>query len=366
MTDAHDDHDGYGLDLSKISLARFQQMLETGDLLPSRRILKERLAERFAVLEERGIENLQQLADVLKTKKHVARLAEDAGLPQDYLVILRREARSYIPTPVYFKDIPGVDPQVVARLAELGIRQTRQLYNGARTPAERAELAERAGVPGDALLELVKMSDLARAGWVGPVFVRMIYETGADTLSALAQQSPEDLYARLLAVNREQPLTRASFSVQDVAACIETAQALPPVVTYVDQADSPGGDGRKGRVLVLNDDNLMRMAIGDLLEEAGYASLGAGDNQEALALLQEGQAEIDLFIQDIQRPEVDGWTLYGQLKADPVLRDVPVLFVSAAWADELAGRLLGPRDQGLALPFDADELLACVQRILEG
>jgi hypothetical protein len=31
-------------------------------------------------------------------------------------------------------------------------------------------------VPGDRLLELVKLSDLARAGWVGPIFARLIYE----------------------------------------------------------------------------------------------------------------------------------------------------------------------------------------------
>jgi hypothetical protein len=34
------------------------------------------------------------------------------------------------------------------------------------------------------------------------------------------------------AVNREQALTKASFSVKDVAACIETAQELPKVVEY--------------------------------------------------------------------------------------------------------------------------------------
>ena len=98
-------------------------------------------------------------------------------------------------------------------------------------------------MPGDRLLELVKLSDLARAGWVGPIFARLIYEAlivdealtdeaGAGTLEALAKQSPEDLFERLQAVNNEQKLTKGSFSVKDIASCIEIAKELPKVIEY--------------------------------------------------------------------------------------------------------------------------------------
>jgi hypothetical protein len=222
----------YHIDLEAFTLEEFRHVLETGDLLPSRVVLKEKISERFAILESMGVGNLKELIGTLSTKKKLEKFSQESGLPEDYLVILRRQARSYIPSPVYLKDIPGVDPRVVERLAAAGIKQTKQLFERARSREDRAELSRQADVPGEVVLELVKMADLARAGWVGPVFVRLLYEAGADTLEALSRQSPDALYEKLLAVNKEQQLTKASFSVKDVASCIETAKALPKVVEY--------------------------------------------------------------------------------------------------------------------------------------
>lgn len=175
---------------------------------------------------------MQQLIDALSTKKKRESFAQKTGLSTDYLTILRRQARSYIPTPVHFKDIPEVDPDVVERLAAAGIKHSKHLFERAGTRAQRAELCQQTGIPADTLRELIGLSDLARAGWVGPVFVRMIYETGTDTLEKLAQQQPEALYQSLLAVNAARQFTKASFSLKDAAACIETAQALPKVIEY--------------------------------------------------------------------------------------------------------------------------------------
>jgi len=224
--------DPYGIDLTGFSLARFKDTLQDKALLPSRQILKEQLAERFAVLEAMDIDHLAALIAALKTKKKLAQFAQASGLPEDYLVILRRQAQSYIPRPVNLKDIPGVDPAHVARLADVGVKHTKHLFVRARKAAARVELGAESGVPAEALTELVQLADLARAGWVGPIFVRLIHAAGAQTLAALAQCAPEALYARMQAVNREQALTKASFSVKDVAACIETARELPKVVEY--------------------------------------------------------------------------------------------------------------------------------------
>jgi hypothetical protein len=222
----------YHIDLEQFSLERLKNTLESGYVLPSRRMLLDDIAGRFALLESMGIHTLQDVINALSTKKKVERFAQESGLPLDYLTILGRQARSYIPTPVNLKDIPGVDPAHAERLAALGIKHTRHLFDRAKTRAERIALGEQADVPGDMVLELVKMADLARAGWVGPVFVRLIYETGVDTLAKLAQQSPETLFEQVCAVNAVQQLTKAAFTVRDLAACIDTANELPQVIEY--------------------------------------------------------------------------------------------------------------------------------------
>ena len=222
----------YHVDLERFSLKKFRHILETGDVLPSHRILKDKIAERFAALESMGIGNLQELIEALSTKKKIERFSQASGLSQDYLEILKRRTRIYTPKPIALQDFPGIDPKYVKRLAALGIKQTRQLFERARSRKERAELSRLANVPGGVLVELVKLSDLARAGYVGPIFARLIYETGADTLDKLSRQSPETLYEKLIAINDKQKLTRASFLVKDVASCIEIAQALPKVIEY--------------------------------------------------------------------------------------------------------------------------------------
>jgi hypothetical protein len=225
--------DQYHVDLGQFSLERFKHILEAGDLLPSQRILKEDIPGRFAVLTSMGITNLQELLDVLKTKKRIEQFARESGLPLDYLTILRRRMKIYQPSPIPLAKIPGIASEHIEHLAAVEIKQTRQLFERARSKSGRSELVKETGIPEDVVLEMVKLSDLARAGYVGPIFARMLHETGKDTLEKLAQSSPTELHAKLLAVNEEQKLTRVTnFTIKDIASCVEIAQMLPKVVEY--------------------------------------------------------------------------------------------------------------------------------------
>jgi len=224
--------DQYGIDLEGFSLARFRNTLETGELLPGRQILKENIPARFAVLESMGICNLKELIDALTTKKRVEAFSQESGLPVDYLVILRREANSYVPKPVNLGAIPGLDPVYVERLAALGIKHTKHLFERGGTKSDRAQLSRLTGVPGDDLLEMVKLSDLARISGVGPVFARLLYEAGASTVEELAACSPEELSERLVVVVQEMGYTEAMVPLKDVRHCIDAAGALPKAIEY--------------------------------------------------------------------------------------------------------------------------------------
>jgi hypothetical protein len=112
--------DNYYIGLGKFSLEKFRHILETSEVLPGRKILKEEISERFEILESMGIRNLQELMDALRTKVKVERFSQDSGLPQEYLVILRREANSYIPKPVNLKDILQGIPERLT-VAERGV-----------------------------------------------------------------------------------------------------------------------------------------------------------------------------------------------------------------------------------------------------
>lgn len=224
--------DLYTIDLASYTLDRLKERFRTGKLLPARQVLREDLEGRFQVLEEMGIHNLAELIAALRTRRRVATFAARSGLPEDYLVILGREARSFIPKPVYLRDIPGVHAEHVARLAEAGILHSKHVFERTRTPAEREALAEATGISPDALLELVKFSDLARVGGMGPAFVRLLYEAGADRIEALAEQDPAKLRDQAFSVNATHGWTRVVPSLEDITNYVKTAQALPKAIEY--------------------------------------------------------------------------------------------------------------------------------------
>ena len=89
-------------------------------------------------------------------------------------------------------------------------------------------------MPDDVLLELIKLSDLARAPFVGPVYARLFFEAGADTIEKLAGTLPAELLARLHAVNDEQKLTKAALpsSIAEMEAFLEIVKMIPKAIEY--------------------------------------------------------------------------------------------------------------------------------------
>lgn len=224
--------DNYSIDLEKITLERFQHMLETKELLPGRMILKEQIDERFGILESMGIDNLQELWEKLKTQKRVAQLAEDSGLREEYLIILRREVSGYMPKPVNLKDFPDIDAKYIERLASLGIKTTKHLFDRVKTESQRAELSEKSNIPVEIIEELTKLSDLVRIVGVGPVFAQILYEAGIDNLEVFVSQSPQEILEKVQVINASKQYTKANITEKDIVYCLETASLLPQVIEY--------------------------------------------------------------------------------------------------------------------------------------
>src|SRR5947209_15966083 len=104
-------------------------------------------------------------------------------------------------------------------------------------------------------------------------------------------------------------------------------------------------------LLVVDDNSMNRIMLSRYITKLGYRSSLAENGQQALEKL---QAEpFDLVLLDVQMPEMDGYQVLEQLKADPRLRDIPVIMISAV--DELESVVtcieLGAQDY-LPKPFN--------------
>jgi len=83
--------------------------------------------------------------------------------------------------PFKLGDFRGIHPDVIAALDAQHIKNADQLLNAGRTRQQRASLAKATGIPEDAILELVKLADLARLPGVKGIRARLYYDAGVDS-----------------------------------------------------------------------------------------------------------------------------------------------------------------------------------------
>ena len=223
----------YYIDLSNFSLEKFKHRIKTTRLLPSHIILQENIDERFSCIMKHAIGNLDQLKKTLKTKSDVQSFADKSGLPLDYLTVLRREVNSYQPKPIKLKDFPGVDLEAVSKLEQIGIKNTFQLFPEVLTPQNRSEFALENQIEDEDLLDLTKLTDVARLKWVGPKFARLLVESDYDTVEKIANSDYEKLYLDLMRINEISNIYKGSLGMDDLKDWVNVViQDVPRVIQY--------------------------------------------------------------------------------------------------------------------------------------
>ncbi len=117
-----------------------------------------------------------------------------------------------------------------------------------------------------------------------------------------------------------------------------------------------------GRVLVVDDDDVIRQLITVNLELEGFEVTTAVDGQDCLDKVKDVDPVVITL--DVMMPRMDGWEAAGRLRADPETAGVKVVLLSARAqeADLQRGDRLGV-DAYLTKPFDPDELIATVRRL---
>ncbi len=91
------------------------------------------------------------------------------------------------------KDFEGIKKEYIKLLGSVGIKTAKQMIEKGSTSIERKELANQSGVPPDYILELVKLSNLARIWGLKKKRTRLFYDAGFDTLDRIATRNTENL-----------------------------------------------------------------------------------------------------------------------------------------------------------------------------
>ena len=119
----------------------------------------------------------------------------------------------------------------------------------------------------------------------------------------------------------------------------------------------------RARILIVDDDPMIRRFLGALLSASGYEVHEAEDGEAALESA--GSLKPRLILLDLILPFRDGFEVIQSLKGDPATRGIPILILSVKDREEdvVKGLSLGADDY-MTKPFSTQELLLRMRKIL--
>jgi DNA-binding response OmpR family regulator len=117
-------------------------------------------------------------------------------------------------------------------------------------------------------------------------------------------------------------------------------------------------------IVCIEDEPEMIDLIQLILSRRGFEVLGAPGGKEGLKLVREKLP--DLVLLDLMMPDMDGWEVYQQMKAEESTRNIPVIVVTAKAQniDKVLGLHIAKVDDYIAKPFGPQELIDSVEKVL--
>lgn len=118
------------------------------------------------------------------------------------------------------------------------------------------------------------------------------------------------------------------------------------------------------RILCIEDEQEMIDLIRLILTRRGFEVTGANGGKQGLEAIRAEKP--DLVLLDLMMPDMDGWEVYQQMKADEATRDIPVIVVTAKAQsiDKVLGLHIAKVDDYIAKPFSPQDLMDSVDAVL--
>jgi PAS domain S-box-containing protein len=116
-------------------------------------------------------------------------------------------------------------------------------------------------------------------------------------------------------------------------------------------------------VLIVDDEEYVRMTLGTMLEDLGYAVSAAGGGKEAIALLTK-KKKYDLVLLDMNMPEIGGRKVFEKIK---LLNIKSRVIISSGYNDDILGKDFAQQVDGfLQKPYKIEELARKIREVLDG
>ena len=129
-------------------------------------------------------------------------------------------------------DIEGIGRAYATKLAKAGIRSVEALLKNGASDKGRKEIATATGITQPLILDWVNRADLYRIKGVGSEYSDLLENAGVDTVVEVSKRVAENLYSKMIEVNKAKNLVNKMPGAKQVKKWIDQAKKLPRIITY--------------------------------------------------------------------------------------------------------------------------------------
>jgi len=130
------------------------------------------------------------------------------------------------------KDFMTANQEYAKKLAKIGIKTASQILEVGKTIKEREILASKSGVPVDAVLEFVKLANLARCPGHMKKRACLYYKAGLDTFDKIAEQDPEAMIKFLNDFIKRTGFNGSPPILADARSSVENSKRIPRIIEF--------------------------------------------------------------------------------------------------------------------------------------
>jgi DNA-binding response OmpR family regulator len=125
-------------------------------------------------------------------------------------------------------------------------------------------------------------------------------------------------------------------------------------------------DGRVVKIVCIEDDPKTIDLVKLILKKEGFEVTGVINGRDGLVAIEEIRPDVVLL--DLMMPDMDGWEVYQSMRASEIMKDIPVIVLTAKAQsiDKVLGLHIAKVDDYITKPFSPSELIQSVRKVLTG
>jgi replicative superfamily II helicase len=216
----------YNINVNKIKIMQYKEILKNQYLIPSRAILRSNIDENFDKLLIFSINNLEDLKLKLSTNEKLKKFSFLTGIDEKYLTILKREINNLEIKSIPLKELLDDEDPFNFNFINNGILTSKDYYELYNNTESKNDIVKLFKVSIEKAEELYKLCDLVRIKGIGGAAAKCFYASGCKSVEDVANKDTNELLKKVLTLNENEKYYKVNLGENDIQYCIDFARLI--------------------------------------------------------------------------------------------------------------------------------------------